>query len=317
MTIVVPQQEEPLINCRAAALAEDEGQEFEAHVGSLGGGFTIRRALPLRERRMIGAWCFLDHIGPFDIQPDGEKMLVRPHPHIGLQTVTWLFSGEVQHRDSLGYHLVIRPGELNVMTSGNGICHSEETPQEYTPHIHGVQLWVALPESRRHGESLFEHLESVPTCTLGTIQISVFAGTFNGLTSPASWFTPLVGLDVQIQEAGEHTLPLQPGFEHGFMVVDGEVEIAGHTMSAGRLLYIRPGRDAICLRTSGAARLIVIGGEPFESPILMWWNFVARTREEIVQAREDWQAVSDRFGRVPGWGDERIDAPVNLPAAPR
>jgi redox-sensitive bicupin YhaK (pirin superfamily) len=315
MTRIVASPDEPLIACHAAAFDDHEVEEFEAHSTTLGGGFTIRRALPMRERRMVGAWCFLDHIGPAELGEDA-RMRVRPHPHIGLQTVTWLFEGEVLHRDSLGYRQVIRPGQLNVMTSGQGITHSEESPDPLTPRIHGVQFWVALPESRRHGEATFEHIPQMPSVAWADTEVHVIAGEFGGATSPATWYTPLVGLDIPLPGPGERTLPLRGDFEHGFIVTDGVVQLGDHVLRPGTLLYIRPGRTELCVRTTAAARLIAIGGVPFEAPILMWWNFVGRTRDEIVQARTDWEAHHPRFGAVSGWGDERLDAPAALPAAP-
>lgn len=306
---------EPLVRCVAAVEDAESFELFDSHTTSLGGGFTIRRALPMRERRMIGPWCFLDHIGPADLAPDSDGLYVRPHPHIGLQTVTWLAEGAVQHRDSLGYHEVIEPGALHVMTAGRGITHSEESPPGRRGRIHGAQLWVALPESRRHGSSSFERAERVPRIQLDGAQADLFAGELAGERVAASWHWPMFGLDMRFQAEQTVTLPVPQGHEVGIMVMEGELEVAGRRVTPGHLLYARPGNKSLRIRANTASRAIVIGGEPFESPILMWWNFVARTRDEIVEAREQWEARDARFGEVAGWGDTRIPAPEALPAA--
>lgn len=307
--------DEPVVRCTAAVEDTDSFELLDSHATDLGGGFTIRRALPMRERRMIGPWCFLDHIGPAELGPEGEGLFVRPHPHIGLQTVTWLAEGGVLHRDSLGYREVIAPGALHVMTAGHGVSHSEESAPGRGSRIHGAQLWVALPESRRHGAATFERAETVPRLSLDGASADLFAGEFGGERVPVSWYWPMFGLDLRIAAEQCVRLPIPADHEVGVMVLEGELEAGGRYVTPGHLLYARPGQHELRLRAVQPTRVIVIGGAPFESPILMWWNFVARTRDEIAEARLQWESRDARFGQVEGWGDVRIPAPTQLPAA--
>jgi redox-sensitive bicupin YhaK (pirin superfamily) len=315
MTRLVSTSDEDIVRCAAAADDVDCLEILDAHATSLGGGFTIRRALPLRERRMIGPWCFLDHIGPVELDPQGEGLHVRPHPHIGLQTVTWLADGAVLHRDSLGYREVIRPGALHVMTSGAGISHSEESPAERPARLHGAQLWCALPEARRHGPAAFERAERVPSIELGGARGDLFSGELGGERVEVSTYWPQLGIDLRMSAGARAALPLERAFEHGLLVLEGAVRAEDRPVAPGQLLYVRPGRETLRVECEGGARFVLIGGAPFEAPILMWWNFVARTRDEILEAREQWEQGHPRFGRVDGWGDVRIPAPTALPAA--
>lgn len=285
------------------------GPEFivlEARVVPLGGirGMTVARTLPNRELPTIGAWCFLDHFGP-----DPEPMSVLPHPHIGLQTVTWLFSGEVRHRDSIGSDVVIRPGELDVMTSGAGIAHSEISPAPATPTpLHGLQLWVALPGTTRSGPAGFEHYVDLPVVTGDGVTATVLLGTFAGATSPATTHSPLVGAQLDLRP-GSVTLDLDPAFEHAVLVVDGDVMIDGNAVEPGPLVYLGSGRPSVDLVVRTTARAMLLGGEPWSEPLVMWWNFVGRDHQEIVDARTQWQDRSARFGHVDGSGDAWIPAP--------
>ena len=260
------------------------------------GGIPVRRSLPQRSRRTVGAWCFVDHFGPADV-PE-VSMQVGPHPHIGLHTVTWVLDGEVLHRDSLGSEQLIKPGQLNLMTAGRGVAHAEQTPAGATGPLHGLQLWVAQPEPTRSGPAAFEHHSALPEAELGGVVASVLVGELAGAASPARADTALVGADLVIGGAG--TLPLDPAFEHALLVVDGPVAVDGMDVGPGAFAYFAPGRTEVGLERSGAgpARALLIGGVPFEEPVLMWWNFVARTKEEMVRARQDWEAGSDRFGAV-------------------
>ncbi|MGD8574032.1 MAG: pirin family protein [Gammaproteobacteria bacterium] len=273
----------------------------------VGGGFTIRRALPHRARRMVGAWCFLDHFGPLDISA-GEGLRVGPHPHIGLQTVTWLLEGEVLHRDSLGSLQAIRPGQLNLMTAGRGIAHSEESPEGAPADLHGVQFWLALPDSHRHIEPDFEHYPEVPLIVRDEMQIRLLVGEHAGVCAPARVHSPLVGLDVSL-DAGRHVLPLNQAFEHAILVVEGEMSGEGGPMHPGTLYYLGSGRDHLSVESSEPARFLLLGGEPFAESIVLWWNFVARNAAEIRQAKEEWQAASSRFGDVVGYPGPRLQAP--------
>jgi len=272
----------------------------------LGAGMTIRRALPSRQRRMIGAWCFLDHFGPVDVSR-GDGLRVGPHPHIGLQTVTWPLQGEILHRDTLGYTQLIRPGQLNVMTAGRGIAHSEESPGARPPGLHGAQLWIALPDADRHCEPAFDHHPRLPVLQRDGVTITLLAGAALGERSPAKIYSPLVGLDLAMPGAAATALPLQPEFEYGVLVLEGEVSVEDESLAIGTLLYLGCGRGALRLRASAAARALLVGGKPFGEEVLLWWNFVARTKTEISAAQADWEA--SRFGEVRGYPGERLPAP--------
>jgi redox-sensitive bicupin YhaK (pirin superfamily) len=277
---------------------------LEARVVPLGGvrAMTVRRTLPAREIPLIGAWCFLDEMGP---EPVG--MTVLPHPHIGLQTVTWPLTGDIRHRDALGSDVVLRPGELNIMTSGRGIAHSEVSVADGQV-LHGLQLWVALPGEAAAGASLFEQHRELPVFTAPSVQAVVFVGELGGVRSPATVFSPLVGADITLQP-GTATVPLRADFEYGVLVLAGTVTVAGRALEPGPLLYLPPGADSLELSSPDGARLVLLGGEPFGDELVMWWNFVGRSHEEIAAARTDWENHDPRFGRVPGHGEERIPAP--------
>jgi len=274
----------------------------------LGEGLTIRRALPHQARRMIGAWCFLDHFGPVDTR-GGDGLRVGPHPHTALQTFTWPLAGEILHRDSLGSEQLIRPGQVNLMTAGRGISHSEESPGQRTPLLHGAQLWIALPEAHRHCEPMFEHYPEVPVVERDGFRVSVLAGEAFGEKAPTRLFSPLLGLDLASDGAAATALALDPDFEYGALVLEGEARIAGQTFGPGRLLYLGCGRTALEVASAAAVRLLLLGGTPFGEEVLMWWNFVGRTREEIGRSVEDWNAGHPRFGEVHGYPGERLVAP--------
>ena len=269
---------------------------------------TVRRLLPQRPRRMVGAWCFVDQFGPDDVA-DRPGMQIAPHPHTGLQTVTWLVQGEILHRDSLGSLQSIRPGQLNLMTSGNGIAHSEESPPGHPPVMQGLQLWIALPEDARHGDARFEHHPTMPSFADGGLTATVVVGSLAGTTSPARVHSPLVGAELLFAAGARSAVPLDPGFEYAMLAVDGAAEVAGGRLEPGSLLYLGDGVASVTVAAAEGARLFLIGGEPFEEPLVMWWNFVARTDEEIRQAREDWMAER-RFGEVRGFPGDRLPAPT-------
>ncbi|WP_055491285.1 pirin family protein [Streptomyces sp. TP-A0356] len=286
----------------------------------LGGprAMTVRRTLPQRARTLIGAWCFVDHYGPDDVARTGG-MDVAPHPHTGLQTVSWLFSGEIEHRDSLGIHAFVRPGELNLMTGGYGISHSEvSTPS--TTVLHGVQLWVALPEEHRHTERDFQHYAPEPVRVEGA-EIRVFLGSLAGHDSPVRTFSPLLGAEILLEPGATVTLAVDPGFEHGLLVDHGTVRMAGALLHPAQLGYTPTGADALTLvnEADDMARTVLLGGTPFGEEIVMWWNFIGRSHEDIVRAREEWQSASDRFGTVEGYPGDRLPAPAlpNAVIAPR
>ncbi|MEV4350960.1 pirin family protein [Actinoplanes sp. NPDC049596] len=242
---------------------------------ALGGprGFAVTRLLPSKQRRMVGAWCFLDAYGPEDLH-GSAGMRVGPHPHTGLQTVTWLLAGEVLHRDTLGSVQEIRPGQLNLMTAGRGIAHSEETPAEHSPILHGVQLWVALPHAVRDMAPAFAHHADLPVVTVDGLTATVLMGTLLGATSPAACHTPLVGAELALAAGAEVDLPVEEGFEHALLTLDGAPTVDGTTLKPGPLLYAGEGRRHLRLATAEPARLLLLGGEPFEERLVMWWNFV-------------------------------------------
>ncbi|MFJ6729217.1 pirin family protein [Streptomyces sp. NPDC091281] len=274
---------------------------------------TVRRTLPQRTRSLIGAWCFADHYGPDDVAVSGG-MDVAPHPHTGLQTVSWLFSGEIEHRDSLGSHALVRPGELNLMTGGHGISHSEvSTPR--TTLLHGVQLWVALPDAHRDTPPDFRHHVPEPVRTDGA-EIRVFLGSLAGSTSPVPTFTPLLGAEILLEPGAHVTLAVEPAHEHGLLVDAGEVGFAGTPLRPAQLGFLAAGSGTVTLTndTAAPARTVLLGGPPFEEEIVMWWNFVARTTEEIARARADW-AEGRRFGAVRGYDGDPLPAPVLPPVA--
>jgi redox-sensitive bicupin YhaK (pirin superfamily) len=259
------------------------------------GRIRVRRALPRKGRRTVGAWCFADHMGPADVT-ESSGLDIGPHPHIGLQTVTWLVDGQVLHRDSLGSEQVIRPGQLNLMTAGHGVSHSEEATGHYRGTLEGIQLWVALPERSRHATAGFEHHPVLPRADLPGAVATVLVGDFAGLASPARHDTALVGVDLLVN--GSTAVPLRPDFEYAAVVLSGAVGIHGRPLVPGRLGYLGAGREELPLDVREPAHVVLLGGEPFEGPILMWWNFVASTRAEIDAAYASWQADDDRFGRI-------------------
>jgi redox-sensitive bicupin YhaK (pirin superfamily) len=271
------------------------------------GDIEVRRLLPLRQRRSVGAWCFVDHYGPASV--DGVAgMQVPPHPHIGLQTVTWLIEGTVLHRDSLGSEQLIRPGQLNLMTAGRGIAHSEESPADHDPALHGVQLWLALPGAHRQVAPDFEHLTDLPALRVGGLDVTVFAGSLTGAASPARVFSPLVGAELSAATDASGTLPLEEGYEHVLFSATGTAVADGTGLAPGSLLYLPAGRESVAIRARGGSRLLLLGGEPLGETLLMWWNFVGRTPEDITTAAEDW-AHGERFGTVHGYRGAPLPAP--------
>ncbi|MDQ1729984.1 MAG: quercetin 2,3-dioxygenase [Pseudonocardiales bacterium] len=268
---------------------------------------SVFRFVPTRGRRMIGAWCFVDFYGPDDVSDD-TGMLVPPHPHCGLQTVTWLLAGEVRHRDSIGSVQLIRPGQLNLMTAGAGISHAETSERPHSPTLHGVQLWVALPESERNRPAAFEHHADLPVWRAGGVEATVLIGELAGLRSPATAYTPLVGADIAISAGQASSVPLRSEWEHAVLVTSGAVEVEGRLLEHGQMAYLGCGRTRLSFSAAADARMLLLGGEPFEEEILMWWNFIARSHAEIVAAREEWME-GDRFGTVVDFDGDPLPAP--------
>jgi len=278
------------------------------------GDMSVRRLLPLRLRRSVGAWCFIDHYGPMSV--DGVTgMAVPPHPHIGLQTVTWLMAGNVLHRDSLGSEQMIRPGQLNLMTAGRGIAHAEESPAAHDPLLHGVQLWVALPDASRLTEPDFEHHAELPVTRVGGLAITVLLGSLAGapaLRSPATTFSGIVGAELAAATDVRERIALEPTFEHVVFVTSGAASVAGTELAPGSLLYLPPGRDILTVMASPGTAAMLLGGVPLGERLLMWWNFVARTPQEIAAAVAGWR--QGMFGEVGGYAGPPL-APPSLDTA--
>jgi redox-sensitive bicupin YhaK (pirin superfamily) len=259
-------------------------------------GQTVRRALPFKHRRTVGAWCFADHMGP-EVVDGGPGLGIGPHPHIGLQTVTWLFAGEILHRDSLGSEQRIRPGQLNLMTAGNGVSHAEESPASFTGELHAMQLWVAQPERTRHGAAAFEHHADLPRVAFDNALATVMIGDFAGQRSPARRDTEHAGVEIVLR-AGRSVAPLRRDFEYAIVLAEGAVALGADVVTPGHLAYLGQGRSELVIEAERDTRLLLLGGVPFESPVFMWWNFVARNRDEVEAAAANWNADDGRFGSV-------------------
>ena len=302
-----------VVDCPPGQAVAPVIESYPAREAALPGGLVVRRTLPRAARRMVGPWCFLDLYGPLSFGA-GKPMDIGPHPHIGLQTVTWLIEGEALHNDSLGHERLIRPGQLNLMTAGSGISHAEETPSGNSGRLHGVQLWVALPEARRHGPPAFDHYAELPVVAIDRLRATVLMGELAGVRSPATAHSRMVGTEVVARDDGDARVPLDPCFEHALVLIDGHVALGERVLEPATLSYLGTGREALSLSARAGSRLVLLGGEPFGEHILMWWNFVARTPDEIAQARHDWEQGSRRFGSVPAYPGARIPAP---PLSPR
>mgnify|MGYP000930759579 CR=1 FL=1 len=298
---------------RGFVVAEPVRELLSPRRVQLGESTEVRRLLPNLGRRMVGAWAFVDHYGPDDIA-DEPGMQVPPHPHMGLQTVSWLHEGEVLHRDSLGSLRTIRPRELGLMTSGRAISHSEESPKAHAALLHGAQLWVALPDAHRNVEPHFQHHADLPTVNAPGLTATVILGELDGARSPGTAYTPIVGADLSLAQGADARLPLDPDFEYAVLSMSGEAEVDGVPVLPGSMLYLGCGRTELPLRAASDAGLMLLGGEPFEEEIVMWWNFVGRSHAEIAQARADWM-TSARFGEVEGYDGGRLSAPQLPPVA--
>jgi redox-sensitive bicupin YhaK (pirin superfamily) len=278
----------------------------------IGGGLVIRRALPSLMRRMVGAWCFLDHAGPVEVGAGGG-LRVGPHPHIGLQTFTWMIEGAVVHRDSLGNEQLITPGQVNLMTAGSGIAHSEDSADGSpgavpSGRLHAAQLWIALPDAQRQRAPAFRNYPHLPLLELEGFSVRVLAGSTAGRTSPVEVYSPLMAADLTAPGAASLSLPLSRSFEHAALVLSGTALVAGEQLSPGTLLYLGPGREQLEISCAAPLRLLIIGGAPFAEEILLWWNFVARRPQEIEAATHAWNA-GERFGVVAGSPSPRLVAP--------
>jgi redox-sensitive bicupin YhaK (pirin superfamily) len=299
----------PAEACVALGAQQPELESYPSRELSLG-NLSISRALPVKDRRLVGPWCFLDRFGPLTFS-GGKPMDVAPHPHIGLQTVTWLLDGEVLHDDSLGSESILRPGAVNVMTSGGGITHAEQTPRDNSGRLNGVQLWVALPDAHRQMPAQFAHVPDVPIVDATGGRARVFAGALMGARSPAPHFSDLIGADLQVHARATMAVPLELTFEHAIVVLEGDCMLDREPLEPRVLYYLGTKRASAEFSSRDGGKLLLIGGPPFPETILMWWNFVARTQDEIAQARADWER-RERFGDVPAYNGPRLDAPSLL-----
>ncbi|MGW0245685.1 pirin family protein [Nocardia goodfellowii] len=302
--------------CEPSAGPGPVAELFPAREVPLGGvrGVFVERVLPQRDLPTVGAWCFFDHFGSPTVTKTDAPPDIDPHPHIGLQTVTWPFTGEIRHRDSVGSDVKIHPGQLNLMTSGRGIAHSEYYSAD-APAGHGLQLWIALPGNATGVEPHFEQHRDLPVYRALGIQAIVLIGSLAGRTSPAKAYTPIVGADVRVEPGARITLPLNPDFEHAVLLIEGDATVEGADLAPGPLLYLGTGRKELRLDSAAGAHFLLIGGEPFGEELVMWWNFVGRSHEEIVAARDAWEErdvtrFPDIAGHTPA---QRIPAPP-LPA---
>ena len=283
-------------------------QDFQIRSAEIGRGTVIKRALPSRNKRMIGAWCFLDHAGPVTF-PQGDGLDVGPHPHIGLQTFTWMIEGTMMHTDSIGSKQLIRPKQVNLMTAGHGISHTEVAPDSEI-HMHAAQLWIALPDDKINIAPQFDHYPELPVVEQDNIEFTVLVGSFLETQSPVKVHSELLAVDLTAKESATTRIPLNPNYEYGFLALEGTANINSHELDDNNLVVLERGLKEIEVQLHQGTRLLMLGGKPFESPILLWWNFVGRTQEELAIAREQWINQDSRFGHIPDYDGPRLEAPA-------
>lgn len=279
------------------------------------GGIPVARLLPQGKRRTIGAWCFLDHAGPAEFGSDSAGLQVGAHPHTNLQTFTWMLQGEVWHQDSLGYRQLIRPRQVNLMTAGTGagcgIAHTEQTP-EGIKELHAVQLWIALPMNQTI-EPAFQHYPELPEWQENGVRYVLTTGSFGGRTAPTAQHSPLIGVDMQFDQARSTAVAAQAGWEYGFLVIAGSVRVGDSVFGPDELAFIEPnGADSFVIEAEAGSHIMLLGGEPLPHPTVIWWNFVADSREALQQAVSDWNSGSSRFGAeidLSGTALKRLVAP--------
>ena len=279
------------------------------------GGIPVARLIPQSKRRTIGAWCFLDHAGPAEFAEGSHGLQVGSHPHTNLQTFTWMLEGEVWHQDSLGFRQLIRPKQVNLMTAGTGdacgIAHTEQTP-EGVNRLHAVQLWIALPMNQAI-EPNFEHYPELPQWHENGVDYVLTTGQFGGHTAPTTQYSPLLGVDIQFKETQTLTIPAQAGWEYGALVIAGSVTAADGTRAAAdELLFIEQANGNFTLTAAAGSHIMLLGGEPLPHPTVIWWNFVADSRDALRRAVDDWNNASPRFGKeidLNGTGLTRLAAP--------
>ncbi|MEM8111703.1 pirin family protein [Morganella morganii subsp. sibonii] len=271
------------------------------------GGVPVSRVLPVKERRQIGAWCFLDHAGPAVFEGD-DGMKVGPHPHIGLQTFTWMLEGEVLHRDSLGLEQIIRPGQVNLMTAGRGITHTEDSAGK-NARLHAAQLWIALPPADSTVAPRFDHYPELPVWHHDQISFTLLTGEYGGRRSPVLHFSPLIGMDLLAQQETTTTLDTRPDFEYGIFVLEGRLTYCDEDYSANELVYAGEGLSSVTLTLMKGTRLLLLGGTPVQERIMMWWNFVGYDTQTLQQAVSDWNNGDIRFGTIENEPREPLPAP--------
>jgi len=281
-------------------------ESIEGHVAEIGPGFPVRRLLPRRQRRTVGPWCFVDHMGPVDLARL-PPLRVPPHPHTGLSTVTWITQGVLLHKDSLGSVQEIRPGEVNLMVAGHGVAHSEEAVGT-EGLLEGIQLWAALPPALREATPTFEHHGNLPAERIGGVDLTVFIGEGLGHVAPPRTFSPMVGMEGHAAEAADLVLPLERAHEHALVIVSGGLLLDRRPLGAGALHYLGRGRSQLVLGCEPGSRFLLLGGAPYDAPLFMWWNLVGSDRDDIARARADWQA-GRRFGPVPTYDGPPTPAP--------
>ena len=269
------------------------------------GGIPVARAIPQKERRLIGPWCFLDHIGPVT---DGPLMDVGPHPHIGLQTFTWMLEGEIMHRDSLGSAQVISPGQVNLMTAGHGIAHTEESVSGHRT-MHAAQLWIALPLEHKDTTPRFDHYAELPKWHDAGVDFTLLIGRWQQHQAPTLHFSPIVAIDIFAATDTQITLCLDTRFEYGLMPLEGCFQIDGERFDNNDLAYLGMPRETVTVTLNAGCRILLIGGAPLADPVTIWWNFVGHSKAEISQAQADWDAKDKRFDTVPGYDGKRLVPP--------
>lgn len=293
-----------LVNTNMSQILETRSVKLNTRVN-----IEVRRTIPNRKLRSIGAFCFVDYFGPTD---QTEAMVVAAHPHTGLQTVTWLFEGEVEHRDSLGSIQVIKPGQLNLMTAGKGISHSELS-KKTEGRLHGIQLWVALEDKDRFTEPSFEHVNENQELTKEGLKLKVFMGELMGINSPAKLYSKLVAAEIELQP-GEHVLDVDPEFEHGLLLVEGDYKSEGEKVQEAELVYFEKGQSEIKISVKTKTKLVLVGGEPFKERLVMWWNFIARSHQEIEQMRAMWNDQQNRKDGTDNFGVFKDEVGSWIPA---
>lgn len=283
------------------------------------GGIPVARLLPQARRKTVGAWCFLDHAGSDELQfaDDSDGLQVGLHPHTNLQTFTWMLAGEVWHQDSLGNRQLIRPKQVNLMTAGTGnlvgISHTEQTPVG-VKDLHAVQLWIALPVNQDIKPN-FEHYPKLPEWQQDGIRYILTTGSYQGHTAPTTQYSPLLGVDMQFDVTGDFSIEQQHGFEYGFLIIKGELQVNGQSYGQDELVVLSDcasATDKLELWASAGTHVMLLGGEPLPHPTVIWWNFVASTPDDLKQAVADWNAGHERFGSISLEGTQlrRLVAPA-------